>query len=112
MEFENQAVPLIVHAGNAKSLAMLSIEAAKRGEFEEAQSYLRRSDEAMLQAHQIHSDILRQTAVSGAQSISMLTAHAQDHLMAAITILDLAREFCDLYGLVHALREEKGGCKA
>lgn len=112
MDYENQAVPLIVHAGNAKSLAMLSIEAAKKGEFEEARAYLRQSDEAMLQAHQIHTDILRQTAAAGEESIGMLLAHAQDHLMAAITTLELAREFCDLYKIVYELKEEKGGSQA
>ncbi|AEF83994.1 lichenan-specific phosphotransferase enzyme iia component [Treponema primitia ZAS-2] len=101
MGFEEEAMQLIVNAGNAKSHAMTAISRAKEGKPDQAQQELQESDEAMTIAHRHQTEILQMTLDDPDQGMGMIMVHAQDHLMAAVTILDMAREFCDLYALIH-----------
>jgi PTS system cellobiose-specific IIA component len=101
MGFEEEAMQLIVHAGNAKSHAMTAISRAKEGKPDEAQQELNESDEAMTVAHKHQTEILQLSLDDPDKGVGMIMVHAQDHLMAAVTILDMAREFCDLYSLIH-----------
>lgn len=90
-------MPLILHAGNAKSLAMESIAFAKKGEFIKADETIIQSEEAINEAHHIQTKLLQNEAGGTTSTISILLIHSQDHLMNAITVKDLAREFIDMY---------------
>lgn len=110
MENENLAVQLIVHAGNAKSLAMNAIALAKKGELGSAKETLKESETAMTEAHKFQTEALQQSLEEPAAGVNMLMAHAQDHLMNAITTQTLAIEFIELYDRVDALAKlVKGG---
>lgn len=100
MDFEEQAMRLIVSAGNAKSAAMNAIAQAKQGNWDGMRAALAESDAAMTSAHEEQTGILQQSLDGSDKGIGMLMAHAQDHLMTAITVIDLAREFCALYEIV------------
>ncbi|MDR2103493.1 MAG: PTS lactose/cellobiose transporter subunit IIA [Treponema sp.] len=100
MNFEEQAMQLIVNAGNAKSSAMNAIAQAKRGNWGGMRAALVESDAAMTEAHKEQTDILQRSLDNPCQGMGMLMVHAQDHLMTAITIMDLAREFCELYEII------------
>jgi PTS system cellobiose-specific IIA component len=97
---EETSMNLIVHAGNAKSCAMEAIAFAKQGRFEDASNKLQEGREAMTQAHHHQSLILEHSLDNADDAIPMLMIHAQDHLMSAITLLDLSQEFCDMYTLL------------
>lgn len=103
MSTEEQAIQLIVHAGDAKSKAMKSIAAAKKGDFEAARQLLKESDSSMTNAHKIQTSILQDSFDNPEAGAFMLLAHGQDHLMNAITIQTLANEFITLYERVEAL---------
>lgn len=98
---EEQAMMLIVNAGNAKSKAMESIKASKAGNFEKAKKLLEEGDEAMTEAHKIQTDILQDSMDAPEQGVNMLMAHAEDHMMGAISAVDFANEFYDLYQLIY-----------
>lgn len=91
------AMGLIMHAGNARSLAMEAIQAAKAGLIEEADELIAKSDEALLEAHQVQTNLLVKEARGEKLEIGILLIHSQDHLMTSITVKDLAKEFIDLY---------------
>lgn len=96
---------LILHGGNARSLAMEAITLAKNKDMPGAQNALIRAGEELTRAHHIQT-VLIQKEVSGEKmELSMLLIHAQDHLMNAITIKDLASEFVELYSQIHAGKE-------
>ncbi|MDR1901306.1 MAG: PTS lactose/cellobiose transporter subunit IIA [Treponema sp.] len=99
MNDEQVAMDLIIHAGNAKSLAMEAIGAAKKSEFDEAKEKLRLAGESLQTAHVLQTEILEYSL--GSSGVSMLMVHAQDQLMDAMTILAMAGEFMDLYKLVY-----------
>ena len=88
---------LIVNSGNARSKAMEAISNAKAGNISAAKKQLQEAGESLTTAHEFQTEIIREEANGGIQNVSVLLAHAQDHLMNAITVLDLAREFVDLY---------------
>lgn len=88
---------LIVNGGNARSLAMQAIYAAKKGNFDEASQKLLECNDFLLKAHRGQTELLTKEASGEKTEITLLMIHAQDHLMNAITVKDLATEIVDLY---------------
>lgn len=106
MDQENLAMMLIVHAGNAKSLAMQAIACAKKGDLEQAKENLKSSDEAMTNAHKEQTTVLQSSFESEEPTYtSLIMTHAQDHVMNAITIMDMAKEFVELYEIIKQMKE-------
>jgi PTS system cellobiose-specific IIA component len=94
---ETQAMNLIVHAGNARSLAMEALVKAKSGDFDGVHAKQEEAAKAMNEAHKQQTAILEESLDHPEATTPLLMAHAQDHLMNAITVLELAKELCDLY---------------
>lgn len=92
---------LIMHGGNAKSNAMEAIQAAKKGDLDEASNKLNDSDEALKKAHNSQTNLLTKEASGSSIEISLLMVHGQDHLMNAITFKDLASEIIDVYKIIN-----------
>ena len=88
---------LIVNGGNARSLAMKAIHSAKMGKFDEADAYLEECNNYLVQAHHSQTELLAKEAGGEITEVSLLLVHAQDHLMNAITVKDLAAEMIDIY---------------
>lgn len=88
---------LIVNGGNAKSSSMEAIQAAKKGDFDEADAKLKEADAALGQAHNSQTGMLTKEASGDHVQVTLLMVHGQDHLMNAITFRDLAGEIVDLY---------------
>lgn len=109
MDYENLAVQLIVYSGNARSQAMSAITEAKNGDLTKAWDLIRQSEEAMTEAHNFQTEALQASLEHPEHGINMLMAHAQDHLMNALTIQALAREFLALYEKLDvSMNEERG----
>ena len=51
----------------------------------------------MSQAHRSQTELIQGEARGEEKNLSLLLVHAQDHLMNAITIRDMAIEFIDVY---------------
>ena len=88
---------LIINGGNARSAAMMAIKSAKQGKFDEADNYIEQAKESLNKAHHSQTELLTLEAGGEKMEISLLMIHAQDHLMNAITVKDMAIEFVDLY---------------
>lgn len=104
MDNETLIMQLIVNSGNAKSQAMEAIYSAKRGDFSKAKEALNKADSFLTDAHQYQTNIIQEEAEGNIKNITILMAHAQDHLMNAITIIEMAREFVDLYEKINSDR--------
>ena len=94
------AMELIAGAGDARSYAMEAIAQAKTGDFDEARDSLQKAKESMVEAHEVQTGLLR-AEMSGNEdekaALSLLMAHAQDHLTMALLMRDIALEFIELY---------------
>lgn len=97
---ERALMDLIIHGGNARSLAMSAMQAARERDFEKADELLSNCETELNAAHNGQTDLLQQEAQGNGIKISMLTIHAQDHLMNAITVKDLAKEMVNVYKLL------------
>ncbi|TYS67554.1 PTS lactose/cellobiose transporter subunit IIA [Sutcliffiella horikoshii] len=88
---------LILHSGNARSLAMEALQKAKKGEFHKASELIEAADGEFLKAHRFQTDLIQAEAKGDKYDIPVLLVHAQDHLMNALTVKDLTQEFIALY---------------
>ena len=91
-EVEQVIMELIIHAGNARSLAIEAISKAREDSFEEADSLMKQADEEMITAHKAQSQLLCNETNGSQVPLTLLMVHAQDHVMNAITVKDLANE--------------------
>lgn len=97
MDTEKYAVMVIAYAGDSKSASMEAIEAARKGDFEEVERLLKKSDESLVKAHEVHTDLLVESARDGNTGIPMIFVHASNHFSAAEVTRDLAEQIINLY---------------
>ncbi len=96
-EEERRILKLVIQGGDARCAAMEAIEAAREGKFARAAVLLEQSSRTLASAHSDQTDLLQEDLREGQGSVSLLMVHAQDHLMGAITVRDLAGEIVELY---------------
>lgn len=94
---EQIVMELVVNGGDARSKAMQAVRAAKKGDFELAKQKIKEANEALGKAHEIQTNLIQNEAAGEHVQVSLLMVHAQDHLMNAMTVRDLAQEMIDMY---------------
>lgn len=97
MDYQEIILQIIVSGGNARSHAMEAIQFAKSERFDAAREALVKCDEELADAHKVQTHLIQEEAAGNPSEITLLMVHAQDHLMNAITIKDMAQEFVDMY---------------
>lgn len=108
MEFEMVIMNLINYSGEARSSSMEAIQYAKNGEPEKARQSLEEAAHKISLAHKYQTSLIHSEAQGDKPNISLLLIHAQDHLMNAITVKDMATEFVELYSKITEVFS--GGC--
>ncbi|AIF50851.1 PTS lactose/cellobiose transporter subunit IIA [Pelosinus sp. UFO1] len=88
---------IIIQSGDARSFAMEAIQCAKNGEFDKARELMEQSKDKLGCAHKEQTKLIHAEAGGGKTEISLLLIHAQDHLMTAMTVKDLANEIIEVY---------------
>lgn len=88
---------IISQGGTAKGLAYEALEAAEKGDYEKSEQLLKEADEALLQAHNIQTQIIQAEAAGDKTEVSVLFVHAQDHLMTAIEAKTLIEHIIKLH---------------
>jgi PTS system cellobiose-specific IIA component len=94
---ETIIMELIVNSGNARSRAMEAIRIAKNGNIEKAREKLEECETEIGKAHSVQTNLIHNEAKGNKTEVDLLLVHAQDHLMNAMTIKDMAKEFVDMY---------------
>ncbi|MBA2886781.1 PTS system cellobiose-specific IIA component [Clostridium beijerinckii] len=94
----NQVVmELVVNGGHARSKSMEAIKAARKGDIEFAKEKIKEANEALNKAHNFQTSLIQKEAAGEEVGLSLLMVHAQDHLMNAMTVRDLAKEMISMY---------------
>lgn len=96
-KYEEIILGLVVSGGNARSLAMEAIQAAKGGDFSKADALMAECEEALAETHQIQTELIQKEVRGEHMPVMLLMVHAQDHVMNAMVVKDLAVEFIELY---------------
>lgn len=96
-EIELLCFKVITYVGTARTNFINAIQSAKAGNYEEAESLLKQGDEAFLEGHNGHADLLAKDANGELTGGYMILMHAEDQLMSAESFRILAEEFIELY---------------
>lgn len=97
MSILETAMGLIAGAGDSRSYSMEAIMHAKEGNFDEARECLQKAKEAMVDTHDIQTQLIKGEMQGEKSELTLLMVHAQDHLTFAMLSRDLAAEIIDLY---------------
>lgn len=97
MNIEEISFQIILNGGNARVLAMEAINLAKSEEFELAEQKIEEANESMRSAHHYQTNLIQKEANGEKIETKILLIHAQDHLMNAMTVIDLAKELMSVY---------------
>jgi len=110
MEEENYTVAfqLITSAGNARSSALMAIEAAREFDFVGAENNMKEASEAICEAHRIQTEMLQQEAAGKPIVLNIILVHAQDHLTMAIETTKNAEEFIHIYKMLKKVTDKLG----
>jgi len=92
-----KSMEIIAYGGEGKSHAMMAIQKAREGDFEEAEHLMKLAHEAIVRCHQCHSELLFYDAEHQDLQVSMLLIHAADHLTSADMTELMAEEIIHLY---------------
>lgn len=94
---EETIMELLVQAGSARSSAMTALRCARQGYFSEADDAMAQSHNAVKLAHAKQTELIGLDEGCGKLTVTLITVHAQDHLMNAMVIQDLAQDLIELY---------------
>lgn len=95
-ELELVAFEIISNVGMAKSLAMEAIREARAGNFDEAEKKVSEAKGFLLEGHHAHSGLIQNEANGKKLEFSLIIMHAEDQLMSAETIKDIAIELIEM----------------
>lgn len=105
MSEDNELIPvsmnIILHAGDARTCASKAIEYAKNNEFEKAYEELDKAEAEMNKAHSAQTEVMQNEMAGSNYELCILFIHAQDTLMTIKSEINMAKEFIDLYKVVH-----------
>ena len=102
MDLETMVFTIIANSGDAISSSMEAIGHARNGEFDKANACLDEANKKLLLVHSEQTKLIQAEAQGQETKLSLLLVHAQDHLMGAMTVRDLAVEFIELYKAMKA----------
>ncbi|HOE58002.1 MAG TPA: PTS lactose/cellobiose transporter subunit IIA [Bacillota bacterium] len=94
---EMTILAIISQSGDARSSCMEAIRYAKMNDYEKAEKCMEEAEQKLELAHKEQTKLIQAEAGGERIELSLLLIHAQDHLMNAGVVMDMAREFIDLY---------------
>lgn len=103
-KYEN-SFQIIAAAGESKSKSMLSIDAAREGDFEKAEKLLEEAKSGLRTAHGLQFQMIKEEAAEKHVEVNIILIHAQDHLTMAMLTQERAEEAIQLYKIIHSLKK-------
>lgn len=94
---EQESFQLILHSGNARSLANEAISMIKAGQEEQAKKKLEFAQKELILAQKKHAEMLRNMANEHDFVVNLLMVHAEDHVSGSQGTYELAREVIEIY---------------
>ena len=88
---------IIAAAGSARSSYVEALQAAKNGNFEEAEAMIKQGDTDFVEAHHVHAELIQKFAGGEDPGANILLIHAEDQVMSAEVLKIMALEFIELY---------------
>ena len=89
---EEMIMNIILNAGDARSKSLIAFKRAREYNFEEAKKLMKEANESLTLAHKAQTQMIQKEVSGDTQAVTLLMVHAQDHLMTAMAIKDMASE--------------------
>lgn len=87
---EQEIMDIIMNAGNARTHCLNAVRSAINGDFEEADQMIKQAKKDLTKAHKTQTHLIKEEVSGNGKPVTLLMVHAQDHLMNALTVRDLA----------------------
>lgn len=94
---EQIAFSMISSAGDAQSMQLEALTAARGGDFVKAEKLMHDAEGILLKAHHEQTELIKQEANGQKADFSILLVHAQDHLMNGVLAKKLIAEMIQMY---------------
>lgn len=88
---------IVAYAGDARSKFLEALDAAQRGEFEQAEKLIEAGSKCLVDAHNAQTSLLQKEASGEDTAYSVTLMHGQDHLMTTVLLRDLLKHLLELY---------------
>ncbi|WP_431088570.1 PTS lactose/cellobiose transporter subunit IIA [Paenibacillus sp. 8b26] len=95
MDYEQAVMQLIASSGEARSLSLKAIRTARDNNVQGAEEVLKQAKEQLTKAHKVQTGLIQAESRGEKNEVSLLMIHAQDHLMNALTVRELAIEMVE-----------------
>lgn len=109
MNYEQIIMQIIANSGEARSKSLKASRAAREGEFEQAEDFLKQAKENLTAAHKVQTQLIQAEGRGEKTEISILMIHAQDHLMNSLTVRELVVEIVEETKARKTLEEQVKG---
>lgn len=96
-DMELVAFEIISNVGMAKSLAIEALREARESNYIVAEDKLEEAKKFLLEGHHAHTTLIQKEAAGEKLDFSLIMMHAEDQLISAETIRDLAVEIIAMY---------------
>lgn len=96
-KLENITLEIVASVGSARSACIEAIMAVEEGDFEGAEQLMKEAEQAFLDGHAAHNNLLEMQAHGELPSMNLLLTHAEDQLMSAEVFTIMAERFIVLY---------------
>ncbi|MBS4536720.1 PTS lactose/cellobiose transporter subunit IIA [Clostridium sp. D2Q-14] len=94
---EERIFGIISYAGDAKGTAYEALNSAENFEFEKAEELMKQAQETMREAHKLQTKMIHEEAAGNTVEVNIILIHAQDHLMTAMSEINLIERFIKMY---------------
>lgn len=99
---------LISYSGDARSYIYEAYNTVREGKYEECDSLLEKANEAIIEAHNMQTNLIHKEARGEKVEINLLLVHAQDHLMNTLLAKDLVKNMINMQKEINYLKEKIG----
>lgn len=91
------AMQIILHAGEARKLCMDALKNIEINEFDAAKENMRLANDKIVIAHRVQTNCIQKETEGEAGEYSVLFAHAQDTLMTVYSEINLAKRLLNIF---------------
>lgn len=106
MSYEQIVMQIIINGGDARAKSIKAIRSAREGDIGMALELMDHAGESLAKAHKTQTNLIQAEARGEKTEMTLLMVHAQDHLMNAMTVKDLAVEMIEESKLRIALEKK------
>ncbi|GGG03506.1 PTS lactose transporter subunit IIA [Paenibacillus albidus] len=100
-EVAQNAMQIILHAGEARKYCMDALKDIEKGDFDGAKDKMKLANAEIVKSHRVQTNSIQKETQGEKGEYSVLFAHAQDTLMTVYSEINLAKRLIDIFESFH-----------